>query len=161
MGKMTFKDISSIQDSGFVGFKAVAEMKSGGYLSLPDVPGVYLIINKDNPPHFLKVGTGGHFKGKDPNVSEAELKAHWVSGACVLYIGKATSLKKRLGQYMRFGKGANAGHWGGRYIWQLAGADQLLVCWKPIEGNPRAVESDYIQEFVSYYGCRPFANLDD
>ena len=161
MGKMIFTNIASIMDSGFVGFKTVSEMKSGGYLSLPAVPGVYLIVNKDNPPHFLKVGTGGHFNGKDPNVSEAELKANWVSGACVLYIGKATSLKKRLGQYMRFGKGANAGHWGGRYIWQLADADRLLVCWKPTNEDPRTVESGYIQEFVSYYGCRPFANLAD
>lgn len=159
---MTFTDISSIQDSGFVGFKTVAEMKSGGYLSLPDIPGVYLILNKDNhQPHFLNVGTGGHFKGKDPNVSEAELKANWVPGACVLYIGKATSLKKRLGQYMRFGKGANVGHWGGRYIWQLADADHLLVCWKPTKEDPRAVEAGYIQEFTSHYGCRPFANLAD
>lgn len=159
---MTFTDIVSIQGSGFVGFKTVAEMKSGGYLSLPDIPGVYLILKKDKlSPHFLQVGTGGHFKGKDPNVNEAELKANWAPGACVLYIGKATSLKKRLGQYMRFGSGANVGHWGGRYIWQLADADQLLVCWKPTKEDPRIVEAGYIQEFVSYYGCRPFANLAD
>ncbi len=43
---MIFTDIASIQKSGFVGFKTVAEMKSGGYLSLPDVPGVYLIVKK-------------------------------------------------------------------------------------------------------------------
>ena len=159
---MTFKDSKSIVDAGFGGFKTVAEMKAGGYLNLPDAPGVYVIIRKNaSAPNFLRVGTGGHFKGRDPNVSEEELRANWVTGTCVVYIGKATSLKKRLGQYMRFGNGANVGHWGGRFIWQLSDADQLVVCWKTTKEGPRVVEAGYIQEFVSQYGCRPFANLVD
>ena len=34
MGKMTFTNLSSIMNSGFEGFKTVAEMKSGGYLAV-------------------------------------------------------------------------------------------------------------------------------
>ena len=53
-------------------------------------------------PNFLPVGTGGLFKGEDPNVSIAELQNNWVEGTPVVYIGKATSIKKRLSQYSAF-----------------------------------------------------------
>ncbi len=159
---MNYKNQSTIVEAGFIGFRTVSEMKDGGYLSLPDLPGVYMLIRKStSDPTFLEIGTGGHFKGKDPNVSQSVLISNWVPEACVVYIGKATSLKKRLGQYMRFGKGANVGHWGGRFIWQLADADQLLVCWKTTSEDPRAVEAAMIQDFVTKYGRRPFANLID
>ena len=158
---MTF-DLAGIKGAGFSGFKSVAEMKGGGYLGLPDSSGVYMLLRRSTePPCFLQVGTGGHFKGKNPNVSVDVLQANWVDGASVVYIGKATSLKKRLGQYMRFGRGANVGHWGGRYVWQLADADDLLVCWKRTTEGPRDVEARYIQDFVMQYGQRPFANLVD
>ena len=76
-------------------------------------------------------------------------------------IGKATSLKKRISQYIKFGHGANVGHYGGRFIWQLADSKDLIVCWKPSLINPRTEESALIQEFIGYYGERPFANLQD
>jgi len=159
---MDFSSLDSLKKAGFRGFNTVAEMKDGLCMRLPDFPGVYIIFRYDDTaPKFLQVGSGGFFKGKDPNVSIAELQANWVPEAHVVYIGKATSLKKRLGQYMRFGDGKNVGHWGGRYIWQLADADDLIVCTKLTEEDPRAVEADLIQDFISQYGQRPFANLKD
>ena len=155
-------DLLSIKEAGFTGFKTVAEMKDGGYLRLPDSEGVYMLLrNSAEPPRFLRVGTGGHFKGKNPNVSIEELHANWVDRASVVYIGKATSLKKRLGQHMRFGEGANVGHWGGRFIWQHADADNLLVCWRSTREDPREIEAGLIQDFARQYGSRPFANLVD
>ena len=75
---------------------------------LPDNKGVYLIFNADNKPvEFLTVGSGGYFKGKNPNISLVELKANWVDNTKVVYIGKATSLKLRLRQYFSFGQGKN------------------------------------------------------
>ena len=112
-------------------------------------------------PQFLQIGSGGHFKGKDPNVSIEELRANWVDDTCVLYIGKATSLKKRLSQYMSFGRGSNVGHWGGRLIWQLADVDEMLVCWKETSDVPRKVEEGMIADFKLKYGQWPFANLQD
>ena len=83
-------------------------------------------------PEFLSRGTGGFFKGKDPNVSITELGTNWVKNTCVVYIGKAgTTLRKRLNQYLKFGNGQNIGHWGGRYIWQIKNSGNLLLCWKP------------------------------
>lgn len=78
---------------------------------LPDDKGVYLVLNFTNRPvEFLTIGPGGHFKGKDPNVSLKELKSNWVENTKVVYIGKATSLKKRLKQHFGFGQGKNIGH---------------------------------------------------
>lgn len=159
---MDFSSLDVLKKAGFRGFNTVSEMQDGLWHRLPDYPGVYIIFRYDaTAPEFLEIGSGGFFKGKDPNVSKAELQANWVPGAHVVYIGKATSLKKRLGQYMRFGDGKSVGHWGGRYIWQLADAEDLIVCHKLTEEDPRAVEADLIQDFISQYGQRPFANLKD
>ena len=110
-------------------------------------------------PDFLARGSGGYFKGKDPNVPLSELCANWVEGAKVLYIGKAKSLRKRISQYLRFGDGKPVGHWGGRYIWQLTDAQKLIFCWMPVDGDPDAVETEMICRFREHYGSRPFANL--
>lgn len=159
---LSYNDIEEIKQAGFIGFKTVAEMKSGGCRELPLVGGVYMIIRPiKKKPQFLQIGSGGHFKGKNPNVSIEELRASWVDDTCVLYIGKATSLKKRLSQYMSFGRGSNVGHWGGRLIWQLADVDEMLVCWKETSEVSRKVEEGMIADFKLKYGQWPFANQQD
>ena len=89
------------------------------------------------------------------------LQSNWVDDTDTVYIGKATSLRSRLRQYAAFGAGKPIGHWGGRYIWQLADASSLLVCWRPTTTTPASVESALIADFVSVFGKRPFANLRD
>ncbi len=124
--------------------------------------GVYLVLlPKLGRPPFLVPGSGGFFKGKDPNVPKSELRSNWVDGAKVLYIGKAGgSLQTRVRALVRFGHGHPVGHRGGRYLWQLRSSDELRVCWMTTPGkNPRDVERRLIQEFREKYGQRPFANL--
>ena len=158
---MTFNDLEEIKKAGFTGFKKMSDLFLNSSM-LPDSNGVYLVLNTENKPgEFLKVGSGGHFKGKNPNVSLAELNAHWVDNTKVVYIGKAKSLKSRLRQFFGFGQGKNIGHYGGRLIWQLKYAKDLVVCWKVLTTDPREYESELIRQFVSIYGCRPFANLKD
>lgn len=150
--------------AGFTGFKTVKQMNNGGLSSVTEAQGVYMILylsSSSEMPKFLPVGTGGFFKGEDPNVSIAELQDNWVEGTPVVYIGKATSIKKRLSQYMRFGQGKKVGHKGGRYIWQIPNSESLVVCWKSTQEDPRAVEADLIQQFIAEFGKRPFANLRD
>jgi hypothetical protein len=89
-----------------------------------------------------------------------------VDGATVLYIGKASGgahgrrgLRKRLDEYRRQGRGEPAGHWGGRYIWQLRDHADLLVAWKATPGeDPENVGSRLISDYIDTYGSRPFAN---
>lgn len=158
---MNFNNIEEIKKAGFIGFKKMSELFLDSSM-LPDTNGVYLVLNVDNKSgEFLTIGSGGHFKGKDPNISIAELNSNWVDDTKVVYIGKATSLKSRLRQYFSFGQGKNIGHYGGRLIWQIKYSKDLVVCWKSITTDPREYEADLIQQFVSIYSCRPFANLKD
>lgn len=65
---------------------------------------------------------------------------------------------------MQFGQGEPIGHWGGRLIWQLKDAKDLIVCWKVLgkDEEPREVEKEMIQAFKKGHdGKRPFANLQD
>jgi hypothetical protein len=164
---MQFDSITSIQQAEFTGFQTVADLQATRCSAITKERGVYLFIRDTlKPPRFLATSTGGHFKGRNPAVDIPTLQTNWVDGAKVVYIGKAGSLtgratlKSRLWQYMRFGMGYPVGHWGGRYIWHLADALSLIVCWKPTpHENPGDVESRLIQEFRVQYGKRPFANL--
>ena len=85
---MDFKDIEQIKKAGFLGFKTMKELFADSS-SIPKIMGVYLILNQTKKIEFLTVGTGGHFKGKNPNVSLSGLKEHWVDDTIVVYIGKA------------------------------------------------------------------------
>lgn len=78
--------------------------------------------------------------------------------AQVVYIGKAHELYTRLKAYARFGAGEPVAHWSGRLIWQVAGADELLVAWRP--GSARELEKLLLARFAELHaGRRPLANL--
>ena len=152
--------VNALKMDVFNGFVRVFNLRGDALKDIPDVPGVYMVLRDSvERPDFLVRGSGGYFKGKDPNVPLSELCANWVEGANVLYIGKAKSLRKRISQYLRFGDGKPVGHWGGRYIWQLADAQELIFCWMPVIGDADAVETEMICRFREHYGSRPFANL--
>lgn len=164
------KERELLETLGFEGFKSMSELMAGAKTQIPAQMGVYVVLREsDSEPSFIEEGSGGFFKGKNPNVSVSELHSNWVEGTSIVYIGKAggmgssATLNKRLGQYLRFGQGANVGHWGGRYIWQLQDSRDLIVCWKTLSSDePREVEQQMINEFKSQHsGMRPFANLTD
>ena len=158
----TDKDIDMYKEDGFEGFIPVAKLREATSI-LPENAGVYVVIRKsDVAPQFLEKGTGGFFKGKNPNVSIEELTDNYVTESKTVYIGKAANLRKRVGQLLSFGAGAAIGHWGGRFLWQLADSVGLIVAWKITPGcDPRAIETQMIRSFVSVHGKRPFANLKD
>ena len=166
---MDFNNIDEIKQAGFLGFKTMKELIIDSS-SVPKNKGVYFILNpKNKKAQYLDIGTGGRFKGKDPNISVEKLKSNWVDNSLVIYIGKAGSetgratLNSRLKQYLKFGQGKNVGHWGGRLIWQLKSSSNLIVCWKPLPNeDPRTIEKQFIQKFKSKFSNkRPFANLVD
>ena len=114
---MKFNTIDDLKAAGFEGFIPVAQLQADS-TAIPRTAGVYMVVyTGENIPEFLSRGTGGFFKGKDPNVSITELETNWVENTCVVYIGKAGKLKNckatiqsRLKQYLDFGAGKKSGH---------------------------------------------------
>ena len=151
-------DRPPLEAAGFAGFLPVKQLRQ----SLADVPpagGVYVVVRPSRAaPHFRVVGSGGHFKGEGPNVPLATLRAKWVPDAAVVYIGKAGSLSERVRSLIAFGAGDAVGHRGGRYLWQLTDAADLMVAWRP-EDEPERAEAALLDAFRAEHGVLPFANL--
>lgn len=154
---------ADLKTVGFQGWRTWAELRRTRLAEVPSGPVVYVVYRpSSSQPEFLASSPGGRFKGKDPTVPISVLGANWVSGAPVVYIGKADEARRRLTQYARFGAGEPVGHWGGRFIWQLAYADELQVAWHPITWGETArnYEARMFNCFATQHGgVRPFANL--
>ena len=160
-------EINKLKEYGFKGFIPIKELRSSTQL-IPKVRGVYVVMRiKDTAPDFMPVGTGGYFKGKNPNVSIEELQNNWVEDTKIVYIGKGgdpgvdATLNSRIKQYLNFGKGGK-NHYGGRYIWQLSDAEDLIIAWKELpKETPSEVETNMIEAFRNAHNDkRPFANLN-
>lgn len=152
-----------LEATGFIGWNTWDELRRGDFRIAPNGPAVYVVYRpRPQGPSFLQANPGGRFKGRDPSLPTQTLEANWVAGAQVVYIGKADVASRRLKQFARFGAGEPVGHWGGRLIWQLADADELLIAWHPISWSEtaRAYEKRLLAHFGSLHaGARPFANL--
>ena len=154
----------ALVEGHFVGFLPFSALSLS---DVPRLPGVYAVLRTaDTLPTFVEASPAGHLKGKDPSVSIEALANKWVDGPQVLYVGKATrgsagrrGLQKRLDDFRRFGAGEAVNHPGGRYLWQLADKDELLVAWNATYEDAATVESRMLGDFTDRYGVLPFANL--
>lgn len=163
------KEREVLKELGFEGFKSVRELMDSCAV-IPKQMGVYVVLReKDDHPVILDKRPSCHNESDYPSYSKAELEGNWVDGTHIVYIGKAggkdlkTTLHKRLSTYIRFGKGSKAKHGGGRSIWQLADAKDLVFCWRKLYNEePREVEKQMIVDFcMQHGGKRPFANRQD
>ena len=170
---MKFNSIKQLKDEGFVGFRTTTDIyECSNYI--PDERGIYMMIYPyDEDPRFTLKGTGGYHKKKDPNVDSTYLRSRWVNQSIVLYIGQAggirngkwsnATLRERISAYVKFGNGHNAGHYGGRLVWQILNNSKIIICWKELPNkiaDPRQIEKKMISAFETIYGKRPFANID-
>jgi hypothetical protein len=142
------------------------ELESG-LGSIPvEAAGVYVVLRDQTSAAHWRVPSpvGDTWRG-DPTVSLEALRANWVAGASVVYIGKAKKrqLRNRLRAYLRFGQGRCGRHWGGRLVWQLDGAWGLQVAWRiETERDALDVERDLLAAFrMAHAGRPPFANNPD
>lgn len=121
-------------------------------------PGVYVVALTSPTPDFVSESVGGWFKGRCPSVSIDALRTKWVPGTEVLYVGRASNLRRRIGQLVRFGHGQAVGHWGGRYLWQLGAHADFVVTWRS-DADPVAAETELLAQFEDRFGALPYANL--
>jgi hypothetical protein len=149
---------AGLKADGFVGWVHFKQMLKQD--KVPRTAGIYVIARSSTgDPKFLEANPCGRLKRKDPTVPEEVLRASWVAGAEVLYIGKADELRRRLREFTDFGAGKAVGHWGGRLVWQLAESKNLLVAWKKTPGDELLQdEAALIADFREVYGKPPFAN---
>jgi hypothetical protein len=150
-------DRQHLTDMGFVGFVPLRALLPR-CADVPDLPGVYAVVLDTGPAAFLARSVGGRFKGKDPTVPIHAVEAKWVDDTETVYIGRASRLRERLSLLARFGRGDAVGHWGGRYLWQLAALDDLRVCWRLASDAVKA-EHELLDSFEATMGALPFANL--
>jgi len=165
--------LDDLNEYGFEGFFKISDLRRD-ITKIPLERGVYMIINPDKAKKFIEEGTGGYYNGKNPNVTLGILEDNWVYGSNILYIGQAggiikgkwseSKLRNRISAYFRFGQGKPVSHQGGRYIWQIADNQSLIVCWKVLPDkikDPCQEEYELIARFKAFYSKRPFANLND
>ena len=159
LGDMAPFDLDDLRSRGFGGFIEIHQLGRPEPAELPSTSGVYVIARTESgAPAFLESSRGGWWKKKDPSVPLDRLAREWVDGAQTLYIGKAKSLRQRVGELLCFADGEPARHWGGRLLWQAEQCEDLLLGWRR-ESDYAGVETDLIDEFFEEFGRLPFANL--
>jgi hypothetical protein len=152
-------DLSDLRARGFDGYATIRSLGRPAPAELPVSSGLYVVLRTTGAlPDFLAAGGGGWWKGKDPTVAVDRLQREWVNGTPTLYIGKAKSLRERVGELLQFSDGLPVRHWGGRLLWQLDGCQELLLAWRQ-EPDFAGAETDLIDEFLEHFGRLPFANL--
>ncbi|HIQ68207.1 MAG TPA: hypothetical protein IAB74_06845 [Candidatus Faecousia excrementigallinarum] len=126
---------------------------------IPHEPGVYFVMASAHMEisFFAAPGNTGA-TGYDVKVLEKKYAC--CGNKNLLYIGKAAGkrgLRQRILQYMKYGWQEGVNHKGGRAIWQIAGAENLLLTWEVCQ-NAAAREHQLLAEFKNQNGTYPLAN---
>jgi hypothetical protein len=136
---------------GFRGFKLFSTVTPD---DLPVAHGLYVILRPAIDQAVILPTSRRRLK---PYAVE-DLLDRWVAGAPVVYIGSTiakTGLQGRIGAFRR----QATNHSGGRSIWQLRDADELVCAWVETPNHKAdRVEDDYHDAFVKRYAKLPFAN---
>ncbi len=129
---------------------------------LPDCPGVYAVCLSDWTTRSFTADT--HLARYATPVDPCQLcdKRNRILAAGftdILYIGKASNLRKRIRQLARFGVGRDKNHKGGEWLWQLEGIEKAqLRMWCCPRGEPERIERKLLEQFKAVHGDWPLAN---
>ena len=151
--------IDNLKNQGFVGFTTVCDLKNSTE-NVPQRSGIYLVIRVDNEyPIFLEKNPAGHYNKKNPTEDIAVLRNRWIPGCHILYVGETVDLKERITTLMKYANGEPERHWGGRYMWQIKGSENHLICWRLTDKHEDA-KKEFIKNFKAQHNNKkPFANI--
>jgi len=122
---------------------------------LPARAGLYLIRWPPVSPLRLRSEAGA--AGETLSQRWQALTRHRATD--ILYIGKGDSLRHRIRQLARFGRGHAVNHAGGKDLWWVAGIEQaeVVVLTCP-EGCQTGFENAALERFFREHGDLPLAN---
>lgn len=76
----------------------------------------------------------------------------------LIYVGKTKrTLRKRIKELIRYGKGLSSNHRGGRLIWRLPNVWNARIFYKR-SNFPRELEKSLLKEFKQTHGKYPYGN---
>lgn len=155
-----------LEAAGYQGFVTFSELRGRRAATKP---GIYVVLRTvSTAPIFLPTNPAGKSRNFTEQVDR--LEQNWLPAAEVIYIGLAThgarrdGIHRRLKQFRRTGAGTADNHGGGVWIFQLADADDLIVCWRAADNESddfvSALEHHLIADFAAREPHRrwPFAN---
>lgn len=126
-----------------------------GWIDLPAHPGLYLVL--------WPMGTPLEIRDEAGEVADA-LRHRWAeitrqAATDILYIGKANSLRSRIRQLARFGRGRAVNHQGGRDLWWIEGIESAQLWNQPCPGGCQTgFENAALERFFADHGQYPLAN---
>jgi hypothetical protein len=125
------------------------------WTDLPARPGLYLVLWPPAEPLRFRNQAGA--QGQALALRWQKSSRH--AATDILYLGQANSVRNRIRQLARFGRGRATDHEGGRDLWWVDGIEQaeVLVQTCP-EGRQTGFENAALERFHQAHGDFPLAN---
>jgi hypothetical protein len=145
-------DRTGLMSAGFEGFIPFIGLHIEG---LPERRGVYAVLRETRErPTFIPTNVILRRRAYDVD----RLEAKWLDGQEIVYIGSAEPVDGLRGRLGGFSKQSSS-HTGGRALWQLSDAAELVVAWAETpEHSAMAVEKSFLSAYKSAFDQYPYAN---
>ena len=132
------------------------------WLDLPDAPGVYAICLPDWKDRSLSTAPDPPCQARPADLDELLGKRRRIlegGPTDILYVGKASNLRRRIRQVVRFGRGLDSSHRGAERLWHLQGIDDAeLRMWRCSRTRLEPLKRELLARFRRDHGEWPFAN---
>jgi len=145
-------DRAGLEAIGFAGFVPFIGLDIE---TLPPRRGVYVVLRESvQRPAFMETNVITRRR----SYAVDRLEAKWLDGQTIVYVGMADPVDGLYGRLGDFSKQSSS-HTGGRALWQLVDAKDLVVAWVETPDHvAELVEKSYLRAFKAQFGQYPFAN---